>query len=75
VGALHKGTHEGCPYETRKMFAEKKGNYDLVLRSCWLRLLAPLGTEATENWAASSLDFLCDLRESLCALCVKHVSS
>jgi hypothetical protein len=30
VGALHKGTHEGCPYETRKLFAKKNKN----LRNC-----------------------------------------
>jgi hypothetical protein len=32
VGAHHKGTHEGCPYETCKRFAEKARNYDLFYR-------------------------------------------
>ena len=31
VGAHHKGTHEGCPYETRKMFANKTRIYVIAI--------------------------------------------
>ena len=32
VGAHHKGTHEGCPYETRKMFAKKTSIYGIAMQ-------------------------------------------
>ena len=32
MGALVEGTHEGCPYETRKMFAKKTRNYELAMQ-------------------------------------------
>ena len=31
--ALRTGTHEGCPYKRRKMFAKKTRNYGLVLQA------------------------------------------
>ncbi len=33
MGAHHKGTHEGCPYETRKMFANKRRIYGIAMQS------------------------------------------
>jgi hypothetical protein len=32
VGALVVGTHEGCPYETRKMFANKTRIYVIAIQ-------------------------------------------
>ena len=32
VGAHHKGTHEGCPYESRQMVCKKTGIHDLALQ-------------------------------------------
>jgi hypothetical protein len=34
VGALVVGTHEGCPYETRKMFANKTRIYGIAIQRC-----------------------------------------
>src|SRR5208283_3639746 len=32
VGALVEGTHKGCPYETRKLFAKKAENYGIAMQ-------------------------------------------
>ena len=32
MGALHKGTHEGCPYETCKLFAKKTRIYGIAMQ-------------------------------------------
>jgi hypothetical protein len=32
VGALVEGTHKGCPYETRKLFAKKTKIYGIAMQ-------------------------------------------